>query len=54
MLQQPNSISVQEFTSGMTACLAALDEMPSLKQKEWIRGEPGEDYLANILLSADF
>ena len=43
MLQQPNSISAHESTSGMTPSLAALDDAPSLKQKEWIRGEPGED-----------
>ena len=43
ILQQPNSISAQESTSGMTPSLAALDDVPSLKQKEWIRGEPGED-----------
>ena len=43
ILQQPNSISAQESTSGMTPSLAALDNVPSLKQKEWIRGEPGED-----------
>ena len=27
----------------MTPSLAALDDVLSLKQKEWIRGEPGED-----------
>ena len=43
MLQQPNLISAQESTSGMTPSLAALDDVPSLKQKEWIRGETGED-----------
>ena len=42
MLQQPNSISAQESTSGMTPSLAALDNAPSLRQKEWIRGEPGD------------
>ena len=40
MLQQPNSISAQESTSGMTPSLAALDDAPSLRRKEWIRGEP--------------
>ena len=43
ILQQPNSISAQGSTSGMTPSLAALDDVPSLRQKEWIRGEPGED-----------
>ena len=27
----------------MTPSLAALDDVPSLKQREWIIGEPGED-----------
>ena len=31
ILQQPNSISAQESTSGMTPSLAALDDVPSLK-----------------------
>ena len=31
------------MTSGITPSLAALD-VPSLKQREWIQGEPGEDY----------
>ena len=31
MLQQPNSISAQESTSGMTPSLAALDDVPSLR-----------------------
>ena len=43
MLQQPNFMSAQESTSGMTPSLAALDDAPSLRCKEWIRGEPGED-----------
>ena len=43
ILQQPNSLSAQESTSSMTPSLAALDDVPSLRQKEWIRGEPGED-----------
>ena len=29
--------------TGMTPSLAALDDAPALKQKEWSRGEPGED-----------
>ena len=31
------------MTSGITPSLAALDDAPSLRQREWIRGEPGED-----------
>ena len=31
ILQQPNSISAQESTSGMTPSLAALEDVPSLK-----------------------
>ena len=31
MLQQPNSLSTQETTSGMTPSLAALDDAPSLR-----------------------
>ena len=43
MLQHPNSLSAQESTSGMTPSLVALDDVPSLRQREWIRSEPGED-----------
>ena len=43
MLQQPFSLSVRESTSGLTPSLVALDNVPSLRQREWIRGEPGED-----------
>ena len=43
LLQQPSLISTHESTSGMTPSLAALDDAPSLKQREWIRDEPGED-----------
>ena len=43
LLQQPSLISTHESTSGMTPSIATLDDAPSLKQKEWIRGEPGED-----------
>ena len=32
-----------QTTSGMTPSLAALDAAPSLRQREWICGEPGED-----------
>ena len=35
--------STQEPTSGITPSLAVLDDAPALKQKEWKRGEPGED-----------
>ena len=45
LLQQPSLISTHESTSGMTPSLATLDDVPSLKQREWIRGEPGEDTL---------
>ena len=31
------------MTSGIPPSLAALDDVPSLKQREWIQGEPGED-----------
>ena len=43
LLQQPSMISTQETTSGMTPSLAALDDAPSLKQREWNQGEPGEE-----------
>ena len=43
LLQQPSLISTHESTSGMTPSLAALDDAPSLKQKERIRSEPGKD-----------
>ena len=43
LLQQPSLIAMHGSTSGMTPSLAALDDAPSLKQREWIRGEPGED-----------
>ena len=42
-LQQPSLISTNESASGMTPSLAALDDAPSLKQREWIQGEPRED-----------
>ena len=37
LLQQPSLIS------GITPSLAALDDAPSLKQKEWIQSELGDD-----------
>ena len=43
LLQQPSLISTQESTSGITPSLAVLDDAASLKQREWIRSEPGED-----------
>ena len=43
LLQQLSLISTHETTSGMTPSLAALDDAPSLRQREWIQGEPGED-----------
>ena len=43
LLQQPSLISTHESASGMTPSLAALGDAPSLKQREWIQGEPGED-----------
>ena len=36
LLQQPNLISTQETTSGITPNLATLDDAPSLRQREWI------------------
>ena len=36
-------IPTHEGASGITPSLAALDDATSLKQKEWIRSEPGED-----------
>ena len=36
LLQQPSLISMHGSTSGMTPSLAALDDAPSLKQREWI------------------
>ena len=43
MLQQPGLIPPQDSASGIAPSLAALDDATSLKQKEWIRSEPGED-----------
>ena len=41
--EQTNLLPPKESTSGITPSLAALDDAPALKQKEWKRGEPGED-----------
>ena len=43
LLQQPNLIPTHEGASGITPSLAALDDATTLKQREWIRSEPGED-----------
>ena len=43
LLQQPRLIPTCDGASGITSSLAALDDATSLKQREWIRSEPGED-----------
>ena len=43
MLQQPRIIPTHDGASGMTPSLAALDDAASLRQREWIRCELGED-----------
>ena len=43
LLQQPRLIPMHDGASGITPSLAALDDVTSLKQREWIRSEPGED-----------
>ena len=50
MLQQANRqmgqagiLSVQEPTSKITPCLAALDDAQALRRREWRRVEPGKD-----------
>ena len=43
LLQQPGLIPTHDSASGVTPSLAALDYAPSLKQREWICSEPGED-----------
>ena len=43
LLQQPGLIPTHDSASGVTPSLAALDDAPSLKQREWICSEPGED-----------
>ena len=43
LLQQPNMIPTHDTASGITPSLAALDDATSLKQREWIHSEPGED-----------
>ena len=42
--KEPTRLSPpEEPTSEITPSLAAMDDAPALKQKEWRRGEPGED-----------
>ena len=43
MLQQPSLIPTHDSTSGITPSLDALDDATSLKQREWVHSEPGED-----------
>ena len=43
LLQQLSLISTYESASGMTPSLTTLDDATSLKQREWIQSEPGED-----------
>ena len=43
LLQQPRLIPTHDSASGITPSLAALDDATSLRQREWIRSEPGED-----------
>ena len=43
LLQQPGLISTHDSASGITPSLVALDDATSLKQREWIHSEPGED-----------
>ena len=41
--EQTSILPPEEPTSEITPSVAALDDAPALKQKEWKRGEPGED-----------
>ena len=43
LLQQPSLIPTHDSASGITPSVAALDDATSLKQREWIHSEPGED-----------
>ena len=45
LLHQSILFSTQEPTSEITPSLAALDDAQTLRWREWIRGEPGEDTL---------
>ena len=50
---QTSSFSTQEPTSGITPSLAALDDAQTLRQKEWIRGEHGEEMPQQYSLLVD-
>ena len=41
--EQTSLLSPKELASGMTPSLAALDDALALRQREWRRGEPGEN-----------
>ena len=43
LLQQPGLISTHDSASGIAPSSAALDDATSLKQREWICSEQGED-----------
>ena len=43
LLQQSSSFSTWEPTTEISLSLAALDNAQALRQREWIRSEPGED-----------
>ena len=43
LLQQPRLVPTHDDASGIAPSLAALDDATSLRQKEWIRSELGED-----------
>ena len=43
LLQKPRLILTHDGASGITPSLAALDDATSLKPREWIRSESGED-----------
>ena len=43
LLQQPSLISTRDSAFGITPSLAALDDATSLKQREWVHSELGED-----------
>ena len=41
--EQTDLLSPKELASGITPSLVALDDAPALRQREWRRGEPGEN-----------
>ena len=43
LLHQSMSFPTQDPTSEITPSLAVLDDAQTLRRREWIRGEPGED-----------